>query len=314
VRVATVIGWAGRMMIRGGVLVLLFVVYQLWGTAIHTAQAQDRLQSEFEELIDAASTTTTTADTLPAPTEPTPAPADLPAPAPGGALGRILIPDIGVDFYILEGVDLRYLESGPGHFPNTPMPGQPGNAALAGHRTTFAAPFHRLDELDPGDQITVDTVQGSFTYEVMPQEGAPGEPPSGHFIVGPTQVEILDDFGDNRLTLMACHPKYSAAQRIVVSAELVSTPAPPTPPPATGLDAVEGNTFIGEELAGGDRGALPGAIAWTLAVVAVWVGAWLVGRRWPRGRWVAYAAAFPVWLAFLYAAFTNINNLLPNAY
>jgi sortase A len=233
---------------------------------------------------------------------------------PGEALGRIQIPDIGVDFYILEGVDLRYLESGPGHCPNTPLPGQPGNAALAGHRTTYAAPFHRLDELDPGDMITVDTVQGSFTYEVMPQEGAPDEPPSGHFIVEPTQVEILDDFGDDRLTLMACHPKYSAAQRIVVSAMLVSAPAPPTPPPATDLAEVQGNTFLGEDLAGGDRGAWPGAIAWTLAVIVVWVGAWLVGRRWPRGRWVAYAVAFPVWLVFLYAAFTDINKLLPNAY
>jgi sortase A len=313
VRVATVIGWTGRMMIRAGILVLLFVVYQLWGTAIHTARAQDRLEDEFEELVAAASTTTT-ADAATTPLEPSPAPADIPPPAPGEPIGRIRIPTIGVDFYLLEGVDLGYLESGPGHFPNTPLPGQPGNAALAGHRTTYAAPFHRLDELDPGDQITVDTVQGTFTYEVMPQEGEAGEPPEGHFIVQPTQVEILDDVGDDRLTLMACHPKYSAAQRIVVSARLVSNPAPPTPPPAGDLADVEGNTFIGDDLAGGDRGAWPGAVLWSLAFVAVWTGAWLIGRRWPRGRWVAYAVAFPVWIIVLYAAFEHINQLLPNAY
>ena len=308
------IGWTGRMMIRAGVLVLLFVVYQLWGTAIHTARAQDRLQDEFEERLAAASTTTSTADTVTTPAVPTPAPVDVAPPAPGEALGRIRIPTIGVDFYVLEGVDLRYLESGPGHFPNTPLPGQPGNAALAGHRTTYAAPFHRLDELDPGDQITVDTVQGTFTYEVMPQESEVGEPPEGHFVVRPDQVEILDDAGDNRLTLMACHPKYSAAQRNVVSARMVSNPAPPTPPPAEGLAEVEGNTFLGEDLAGGDRGAWPGAVLWTIAFVTVWVGAWLAGRRWPRRRWVAYAVAFPAWLVFLNAAFEHVNPLLPTAY
>lgn len=301
------------MMIRAGVLVLLFVVYQLWGTAIHTAQAQDELEEEFQQrLSQVAAATTTTADTVsPTTAPPVTAAADIPPPAPGDPIGRILIPTIGVDFYFVQGVDLDYLEDGPGHFPNTPLPGQPGNAALAGHRTTYAAPFHRLDELDPGDQVTVETFQGTFTYEVLPQEGNPGEPPKGHFIVAPTQVEILDDAGDDRLTLMACHPKYSAAQRIVVSAELVGNPAPPTPLPQQDVVA---NTFVGEDLAGGDDRARLPAISWSLAMVAVWVGAWLFGRRWPRGRWLAYAVAFPVWLVFLYAAFENINQLLPNAY
>src|SRR5262249_21455978 len=123
--------------------------------------------------------------------------------AKGDTIGQITIPKIGADFYIVEGVDLPLLTEGPGHFPGTPLPGQPGNAALAGHRVTYKAPFNRIDELAPGDDITVKTVQGTFTYEVMPQEGG-----LGYFITDPQNVSIVDDKGDNRLTLMACHPKY----------------------------------------------------------------------------------------------------------
>ena len=119
------------------------------------------------------------------------------------------------------------------------MPGQPGNVALAGHRTTYQAPFARLDELQPGDEITFETVQGTFTYTVDAQPAAPGDEPSGHFIVKPTQVEILEQDGTNKVTLMACHPKYSARERIVVTGTLTSPPAPPTPlPEVTGDDAV----------------------------------------------------------------------------
>ena len=77
-----------------------------------------------------------------------------------------MIPAIGVDKIVVEGVSLADLKKGPGHYPETPLPGQEGNAAIAGHRTTYGAPFNRLDELEPGDEITVTTVQGEFTYEV----------------------------------------------------------------------------------------------------------------------------------------------------
>ena len=122
-------------------------------------------------------------------------------------MARIRIPDIGVDKIVVEGVQVSDLKRGPGHYPDTPLPGQPGNAAIAGHRTTYGAPFNRLDELEPGDEILVTTAQGAFRYEVQRQ-----------LIVSPDQVEVLDDFGDDRLTLTACHPKYSARQRIVVVA------------------------------------------------------------------------------------------------
>lgn len=328
-----VVGAIGRAMMRGGVLILLFVVFQLWGTALITDRAQDRLSQDFDELLAEASETSvsTTAPATELPAEPTtttttaPAtlPADLPVPAPGDPVGRIVIPDIGVDFVYLQGVDLRYLRDGPGHFPQTPMPGQPGNAALAGHRTTYAAPFHRIDELAPGTDITIETLQGTFTYAVDPHPTDDGGE-AGHFIVAPSDVWILDQTeGVNRLTLMACHPKYSAAKRIVVTATLAGDTAPPTPLPEPRELEAAGVTIdaTDDPLAGGDPSAWPEAIAWSLAAVAVWFGTWLAGtwlRRRQGGSWLwrlpPYLIGVPVFAVVLFLAFQDIARLLPAAY
>jgi sortase A len=227
-------------------------------------------------------------------------------PERGAPVGFISIPQIGADFYIVEGVELRWLQEGPGHFPQTPMPGQAGNAALAGHRTTFKAPFNRIDELVPGDQMTVVTLQGTFTYEVLPQPSENGEPPSGHYIVGPYATEILDDKGDNRITLMACHPKYSAAQRIVVEAKLVGNPVPSTP-------RSDEPTAI-DELAGGDDSARAAAIFFSVAAIALWFGVWLFAHFFRRWKWPAYLIALPFFAVLLFFAFDSINQLLPAAY
>ena len=147
----------------------------------------------------------------------------------GLAVARIQIPRIGVDKTVVEGVRVSDLRKGPGHYPATPIPGQAGNAAIAGHRTTYGAPFGEIDELLPGDEIIVTTIQGEFVYQVIEQgEGY------GHFIVPPTAIEVLEqNFRDhpNRLTLTACHPKGSARQRIIVVGELVGEPAPTYPRP-----------------------------------------------------------------------------------
>ena len=124
---------------------------------------------------------------------------------------------------IIAGTRRDDLRKGPGHYINTPLPGQAGNAAIAGHRTTYGAPFGDLDLLEPGDRIVVETFQGLFNYEVLPVETTEGT--SGHSIVTPFDVHVLDDYGDNRITLTACHPKYSARLRIVVQAKLVNAPA-----------------------------------------------------------------------------------------
>ena len=172
-----VMGAIGRFMMRAGVLVLLFVAYQLWGTGLATQQAQDRLESEFSDQLATSTTTTRTTElppTSPSTTPPVTAPADLPVPENGDPIGRIRIPAIGVDFIVIQGVDISDLKEGPGHFPQTPLPGQPGNVALAGHRTTYQAPFDRLDELQPGDEITFETRAGHLHLQGRRPARRPG--------------------------------------------------------------------------------------------------------------------------------------------
>ena len=127
----------------------------------------------------------------------------------GDPLGRIRMPSIGVAEVFVEGTDTDDLRGGPGHYPATPLPGQRGTVAIAGHRTTYGAPFHDVDDLRRGDRIELDMPYGRFTYRVERTR-----------IVPPTATEVTDRVGYDRLVLSACHPLYSAAQRIVVFARL----------------------------------------------------------------------------------------------
>jgi sortase A len=340
------LGLVGRALMSAGVILLLFVAFQLWGTGISTAQSQDRLGQEFEAKLQdvqaaaaaaaSTTTTTTTAATVDdsADTTTTTAPglaelgadpavqaelANLPPPTEGDPIGKITIPAIGSDFWYVEGVSLDVLRFGPGHFPSTPFPGQPGNAALAGHRTTFKAPFNRIDELNPGDPITIDTLQGRFTYEVLPQPNPNGGPDIGHFIIYPDETRILDQTeGENTLTLMACHPKYDLKQRIVVTAKLIDNPAPPTPrnveASPTGDAAAVADLGTASLSGTTDTGARTTALLWSLAAAVVWFLTWLVTRRWRRWQWPIWAVGFVVFLVPLYFAFDHVNKLLPAGY
>jgi sortase A len=129
---------------------------------------------------------------------------------PGDPLGRIQIPKIGANFVIVQGTDASDLRDGPGHYVNTPLPGEPGTVAIAGHRTTFLAPFRDIDELKPTDPIHVQMPYADFTYSVQRTR-----------IVDPSATWVMRKIGYDRLVLTACHPLYSAAQRIVVTARLV---------------------------------------------------------------------------------------------
>jgi sortase A len=131
-------------------------------------------------------------------------------PLKGDAIGKIQIPSIGVDEYVVEGTDTDHLRKGPGHYPDTPLPGQRGTVAIAGHRTTYGAPFRHLDELEPGQRIILDMPYGRFIYRVTKLE-----------IVDDQDLSVLDDVGYKQLILSACHPLYSAAQRIVAFAKQV---------------------------------------------------------------------------------------------
>jgi sortase A len=129
--------------------------------------------------------------------------------ATGQGIGRIRISSIDLEIVVVQGTDTASLQKGPGHYPATAFPGQGKTIAIAGHRTTYLAPFRKINEIADGDEITLEMPYGTFTYEV-----------EKHEIVDPEQTEIVDDVGYERLVLTACHPLYSAAQRWAVFAKL----------------------------------------------------------------------------------------------
>ena len=128
---------------------------------------------------------------------------------PGRPVGRLEMPSIGVEDVFVAGTDGASLRKGPGHYPDTPLPGARGTVAIAGHRTTYGAPFRRIDRLRRGQRIRVVMPYGTFTYRVERSQ-----------IVAPTATWVTRRVGFDRLVLTACHPLYSAAQRIVVFARL----------------------------------------------------------------------------------------------
>lgn len=182
----------GRGFIGLGTLILLFLVYQLIGTNFLTGRTQKALASEIKEQWEIA------------PDE---------KPVLGEGMALLKIPKIGVDAVVVEGVEVEDLKKGPGHYPDTALPGQLGNLVISGHRTTYGAPFYRLDELKAGDEIVVFDANGPYSYTVTETK-----------IVLPTEIGVIAPSSDARLTLTTCHPRFSAAKRLVVIAQLQGTP------------------------------------------------------------------------------------------
>lgn len=297
-RVARIVGGIGRTLIGVGLLLLLFVAYQLWGTSIQEARAQDRLGSQFEAAL--ATTTTTVRATRPGVTTTTAAP--QPPPVEGDAIGQIRIPKIGVSRYIVEGVGVADLKKAPGHYPTTPAPGNVGNAAIAGHRTTYGQPFYRLNELEPGDEILVQTLQGEFTYVV-----------DGKTVVRPNQVEVLEQTEEARLTLTTCEPRFSARRRLIITALLQDDPVPPARPASTNeraddkLPADPTATIDGAGLSGDPAARWP-TFWWGLLTAIAGVVIWACARG---RRLLAYLLGAPVFFVLLFVFFENVSRLLP---
>lgn len=200
------LGW---VLLVSGAVILLYVVYLMWFTNLGTAQAQRELAESWS------------------PPQPAAEPADEDsdedeAPDPGEAYAVLWFERDGepvvVDepLYVVSGVTLDHLRSGPGHYPDTAEPGGDGNVGIAGHRTTYGAPFWSLDELAAGDTIhLVDRSGDEWVYEFVEQR-----------IVGPGDTWVVGDdplgSGTPTITLTTCHPRFSAAQRLVAWGELVS--------------------------------------------------------------------------------------------
>jgi sortase A len=128
----------------------------------------------------------------------------------GDALTRIVIPSIKVDTVVVEGTGASALRAGAGHYPNTPLPGEAGNVAIAGHRTTYGKPFANLDRLTIGDQVVLETPLGRHVYKVI-------RPP---FVVSNNDFSVISQTPGHTLTLTTCHPKGSARQRLVIRGEM----------------------------------------------------------------------------------------------
>lgn len=221
---------AGWTFIYLGVLTLGFVVHQLFVTTWFAQQKQPELsaqrivqwgQTEITEVAVEPATTTPGGEAT-QPDDGTPSarpPLVLKVESPPelhAAFALIRIPKIDRlkgGWNVVEGVSVADLRNGAGHIPGTALPGQPGNSVISGHRTTWGMPFHELNILDPGDRIEVDTALGTHIYEVREIH-----------IVKPTDLWVTEPRNGAWLTLTTCHPKFSARQRYVVVAELVSGP------------------------------------------------------------------------------------------
>jgi sortase A len=130
----------------------------------------------------------------------------------GEAIGKIIVPRMNANTVFVQGTDTSSLQKGPGHYPDTPFPGEGGTVGIAGHRTTYLAPFRHIDSMRRGDRITLEMPYGTFIYRVQKTD-----------IVDDSAVGIVHPVGYERLVLTACHPLYSAAERYVAFARLADT-------------------------------------------------------------------------------------------
>ncbi len=356
---ATVLSGIGRTLITAGILILLFVAYQLWGTGLYTAQQQDKLKSAFEVAQErftktTSSTTTTTTTTTSAIADPNTtsstsqppltdvAPPPEP-PADGQPLAQIRVPKIDVNWTVVQGTSVADLRKGPGHYDKTPMPGQLGNAAIAGHRTTYGAPFNRMDELVPGDEIRVETLWGgNYLYRVTGLTETNGFVQdvfgakranldtigNGVFPVSPKDIDILWPYQRAdaapatpplaTLTLSTCHPEYTARQRLIVTAVLVTeeSDAPVAAPTNTSqedlatqiketatLDEVSAsNEFDGERNL---------AIIWGTAAAVVGLLWWFIFHK--RKKWYTWILGAIPFLLVLFVCYVHIERMLPSS-
>jgi len=291
----------GLALITLGVIVLLFVAYQLFGTNIAESHSQANLKKSFAAAL-AQHHAATNPDNPTLGTSGSTAQQDsLPT---GGAIDHLVIPRIGVDKFVVEGVAEADLRRGPGHYLNTPMPGQVGNSAIAGHRTTYGAPFFDLNQLSPGDDIFLtDTSGHRFDYKV-----------TGSKVVSPSDISVLDPTPFAQLTLTTCNPRFSASSRLIVFARLSANEAPlPTPPTTVAAPAApHHSTLASDNLGKGNSHAWPPVVGYGAIVVILWILVRLLinrTRRWWRVG--AYIGGVVVCLIPLWFCFENVVLLLP---
>lgn len=215
----------GQTLITVGVVILLFVGYELWFTGIYTRTEQHQLTQQLQH----------SWLTPPAAIQP------LAYPRLGSGFAIVRVPRLGRHwkYVIVEGTGTEQLKKGPGHYPGTALPGEVGNFAVAGHRTTYLAPFYNLDRVHAGNRIYIETRSAWFVYRV---QRIPGTTAKAQEIVSPSDVQVAYPVPDQPdpalqptlrvLTFTTCNPRYSAEQRLVIHALLIeSRPRSQGPPP-----------------------------------------------------------------------------------
>lgn len=188
----------GLLLILSALGVAAYIGWLLWGTGLTTRAAQNELRPIFQDRVA----------TRPAREAPE---AGEVVKVPGSAIAILRIPAIDLDYVVVEGTDTESLKKGPGHYTQTAYPWEDsGRVGIAGHRTTYGAPFWSLDELGPGDRIELATEYGIFEYRV-----------TGSRIISPSDGSVLEPTRRPTLVLTTCTPRFSAAQRLIVFADRV---------------------------------------------------------------------------------------------
>jgi sortase A len=307
-----IVSLVGKVLIGAGLVLLLFVAYLVWGTALQQSHTQNVLRTTLEHKTQSTKVRAALAQTAtPADQLPTGPPVVAPTtsqPADGSPVGEIRIPAIGIDQVIVSGTGTQDLRQGPGHYTNTPLPGQAGNAGVAGHRTTYGHPFYNLNVLKTGDTIVFTTVQGVFVYAT-----------TGSQVVSPSDGAILQNQSGAWITLTTCNPRFSASTRLVVTAKLVhsqlfaTTPAQTTKPVHTKVHKTGRPKTAAQTgaLAGSSNGQFLDAVLWGLALAVLLAVVLVSAHRYRRRRWVINGGGVVIALVLLYFFFTAISPLLP---
>jgi sortase A len=205
-----ILGWA---LIWTGALIFGYLAWNLFGTDQVNARVQADATVSIEETISETRQSLPPAEEVEIEDGESIAYSPEDSPAEGVEVGIMRVPKLALQAVIFSGVTTETLKKGPGLLPGTPMPGQPGNVVISGHRTTYGRPFYDFDLLAPGDRIEVETAIGTHVYEVKDS-----------FIVAPDGVWVTEHKPGGWLTLTTCNPKFSARERLIVSAEMIEGP------------------------------------------------------------------------------------------
>jgi sortase A len=294
---------SGRVLIGAGVLLLLFSAYQIWGTSIQESHTQAGLRTQLQTQAGNARIRGALAQAVALDKLPTGPPVTAPRtqdPAEGEPIGDIRIPVIGINQVVVEGTNTPDLRKGPGHYIGTPLPGQGGNASVAGHRTTYGHPFYNLDSVKVGDPIVLTTLQGIFVYDTTKS-----------WVVSPSDTDVIQNVFADILTLTTCNPRFSASTRLIVQAKLAHSQLfPNSGLPVATLHADPKS----QGLAGDSSIALTDALFWGFVTLAVGVGVFYGAYRFRRQRWMIYVVGAAGVLVLLWFFFGAVSPLLPASF